>query len=319
LHLSQNQLENLVKRLQWYIAVLFLVVIISPLSARTPKVVGLLPVRNEAWIIEQHLRAFSKYVDEIVVFDDGSDDSTVAIIKSLAQECHVTRIIERECWFYEEYSRRTALLNAGRAVGGTHFVLLDADEMFTANCLHNNLYAEILALQPGQELCIMFYNLWKSTDHYCLSGSPWKPYYLACAFCDDGKSVYPKSYIHVQRTPLKQKSSIRYLDPEKFGLMHFACVNWHNLLVKDAWYHCLERIREPQKPIVKINERYAYQKNEKVVKVAPVPATWFMGYDFFDRAIYERPEQCREQEIKRWFKQYGPAYFAGLDMITIEE
>ena len=98
-----------------------------------------MPVRNERIMITQCLKSLAQYTDAIVVLDDASDDETVAIVESLAQECNVEKIIKKDHWYRDEPGDKNKLLAAGRAIGGTQFVLIDADDMFTVNCMKNNL------------------------------------------------------------------------------------------------------------------------------------------------------------------------------------
>ena len=63
------------------------------LGARDPKIIGLMQVRNEATIIEQTLRILALYTDSIIVLDDASDDETVDVVKKLAQELNIEKII----------------------------------------------------------------------------------------------------------------------------------------------------------------------------------------------------------------------------------
>ena len=99
------------------------------------KIVGLIPARNESKIIEQCLHALSFYTDAIIYLDDASDDNSVAIVESVADKYRVEKIIKKKIWKRDEPGDRNALLKAGREIGGTHFIVIDADEMLTSNCL----------------------------------------------------------------------------------------------------------------------------------------------------------------------------------------
>ena len=138
--------------------------------AQTPKqskIVGLVPVRNEAHCISTCLRALALYTDAIVVLDDASEDATVAVVESLAQECRVEKILKKTTWYRDEPGDRNWLLKTGREIGGTHFVVIDADEMFTANFQKNFLlHSLILRLNPGDRLKLNWIQLWASPNYY---------------------------------------------------------------------------------------------------------------------------------------------------------
>ena len=147
---------------------------INCFSKEPAKIVGLIPARNESHIIEQCLHALSLYTDAIVYLDDASDDNSVEIVESIAKKYHVERIIKKKIWYRDEPGDKNALLKVGREIGGTHFIVIDADEMFTANCLDNNfLRNKIVALQPGDCLKFVWIQLWRSTQQYRFDNSIW--------------------------------------------------------------------------------------------------------------------------------------------------
>jgi len=136
-----------------------------PLARSEPRIVGLVPVRNEARRIAFCLRALAMFTDTIVVLDDDSGDSTLAVVNGLREECRIERVIAKDgAWLRNETHDRNLLLDAGRAIGGTHFVVLDADEAFTSNLLDGDeLRSQIMQLAPGESIALHWIQLWKST------------------------------------------------------------------------------------------------------------------------------------------------------------
>lgn len=311
---------NIVKK---YLRVPFFLLFISLLSFFNNtyakyKIVGLVAARNEKIMITQCLRSLATVTDAIVFLDDCSEDNTVEIVESLAQECHVEKIIRKISWYRDEAGDKNLLLNAGREIGGTHFIILDADEMFTANCRERNrLRRIILSLMPGDGLCVHWYNLWRDPYHYRSDNCLWTTIWGDCIFCDDGKASYTKEFLHTPRTPENLVGN-RYQLPKKMGILHFQFVNWRNLLIKQAWYRCLERIRLPAKRSADINERYAPSKDERKIQVSAILPEWYDGYYFFDDTIFEQLEQWREKQILQWFEEHGKDYFADLDIWDID-
>src|SRR5271170_238827 len=153
-YIEQYFQRSRMKRISIINKVFFLICItISPFVCYGAKIVGLVPGRNESPFLYQHLKALSLFVDAIVYLDDASEDNSVARVKTIAAECKVEKIIEKKTWYRDEPGDRNWLLKEGRAIGGTHFVVLDVDEMFTANCVdHNFLRNNILSLKPGENL-----------------------------------------------------------------------------------------------------------------------------------------------------------------------
>lgn len=282
------------------------------------KIVGVMAFRNEENFLAQHLKALSLYTDAIVVLDDASTDNSLAIARLLSEECNIEKIITKDKWYRDEPGDRNKLLKAGREIGGTHFICIDADEMFTSNLLINNrLRNSILRLQPGEGMEVLWIQLWRSIDHYRFDKSVWTWNYKRIIFCDDGKSGYSSEFIHTGPIPTT-KRTYRLSTTYDVGLLHFQFVNWDNLLLKQAWYRCLERVRLPKKSIKEINSRYAPSKNEQGLQRTRCPQEWFEYYSFFDRSVYNKPDNWRKEQVNEWFKIHGKKYFKNLDIWDVD-
>lgn len=284
-------------------------------TEQQPKIVGLVPARNERHIIAQCLRALSLFTDAIIYLDDASTDETPAIVESLAHECRIERIIRKKDWHRDEPGDRNTMLKAGREIGGTHFIIIDADEMLTANLLvSQGLRSVIHRLQPGERLALNWIQLWRSVNQYRFDQSVWTWNYKDIIFCDDGQCFYSSEFIHTPRVPNNLVGNSYTLEGYEAGLLHFQFVNWRNLLIKQAWYRCLEHIREPGKPAADINKRYAPSKDENGLGLQQAPVSWFEGYLFFDHTVYDQPDEWRESQVQDWFEKYGESHFAELDI-----
>lgn len=313
------------------------------------KIVGMVQVRNEEPFIEQCLRALACYTDAIVILDDASTDNTVKIIRKLKKKLHIERIIinSESAWQTknENYNRQR-LLDAARAVGGTHFILkMDADQMFNWQCSKDNwLRKKIFSLKKGQLMRLPEINLWSSIDYYRDDefygpvGTHWshRPFIL----CDDGYCNYNSNkpgsqagVIHGSVVPANRKTAkgvpmnVDYTDLEH-GVLHFKCVNLDDIYSKRVWYMCLELIRMNEKSdpthykenAIKLNEHYKtvefaglHPREKEKVKVARTRKKWFK-YPFFDASIYKKSYDWRRPEVEKWFRRHGADYFADLDI-----
>ncbi|HEV2916650.1 MAG TPA: glycosyltransferase family 2 protein [Candidatus Babeliales bacterium] len=288
-------------------------------DTKPAKIVGLIQVRNEEIFIKQCLKALSCYTDAIVILDDASTDNTLNIIQSLAKECSIEKIIRNAQWSdWDERSNRNKLLAAARSISGTHMIIIDADEMFTACCLDNNyLRKKILALQPGDSMGCQLINLWRSIHVYRDDNSVWVPRDMARIFCDNGTAFYTSGYIHDSPLPRGLTGTYYPSTDINYGILHFQFINWANLLVKQAWYRCLEHMHNPKRPTQKINEQYGKSKDETNIKFKQTRTEWF-NYPFFDTSIFNLPEQWRKKQIQAWFDQYGKKFFKYLDIWDID-
>jgi len=297
----------------------FLLNLVCYAYAKAPLIVGLVQIRNESVLIEQCLHALSEYTDAIVILDDASSDDTVKICESVAQKYQVKKIICNETSAWEnrtESDNRQKLLNAGRAIGGTHFIILDADEMVTANCKHQNYLRKIIMqLNPGDRLSLNIVHFWQSLERYRIYFNEKMKYFI---FCDDGRCFYEKKFLHVDRVPLNLSGGANLeLSDARYALLHFGYLNWQNVLIRQAWYKCLERVRSPQKSGSEINSWYPAHK-EKDADTFPVPQEWLSGYDFFNADLFAVAENWRRAQIFAWFNAYGRAHFADLEIWHID-
>lgn len=288
------------------------------LKGRPLKIIGLVTMRNESSIVKQCLKSLAKVTDSIIVLDDASTDNSIEICQQLKKECCIEHIIRKQEWFRDEPGDRNRLLNAGRFLGGTHFIMMDADECFTANLLEGDvLKQQILALQEGDYLELQWLQLWRSTSSYRTDPGIWNPNYKPFVFRDNWSSFYTSDFIHTPRIPFGLKGRALRIPGPQVGVMHFQFVEWENLLIKQAWYRCLELIRNPAKNPEEINKKYAPSKNEEGLQTEKVPASWFTLYESFDYSGYISPDNWRKDQVLAWFSQYGKNFFAKLDIWDI--
>lgn len=294
---------------------LFLLLFCPFLLCKDKKIIGLLAARNEEAILEQCIKGLSLVTDSIIYLDDASTDNSVAIAQSIQSQYHIEKIITKTAWHRTEAADKSLLLKEGRERGGTHFIILDADEMVSSNCVENNyLRQKILELRPGDYLCLYWISLWKGIDHYNVTKSFLKEF----VFCDDGKCGYDSSFLHTPRVPANLRGRKINLEAPTYGILHFQFVHWENFLIKQAWYQCLEKVRTPHKLAREICNPYMQTKNEKNQKVAPTLSAWFAYYDFFDVSKYLVPEKWRRSQVNGWFKEHGKNYFTGLDIWDVD-
>ena len=313
-----------------------LLIVSTTSAASKPKIIGLMPVRNEEAIIEQALRALAVYTDAIVVLNDASTDSTGAIVEKLAPICHVEKIITKEVWQRDEKGDKNALLQAGRALGGTHFIFIDADELFSAECARGNnwLRRQILALKPGQAMSFPMMNVWDGVTQYrddaLCNPRHWR-WRIGAAWCDDGICSYDANpaggvskQLHVYRIPCNRRGNLPVVTivDLKYGLIHFKHANLENITIKKVWYMCLEFInankKQPanqQQNAENVNHFYqaefALQADNAHYVLKPLPPAW-LDYSFFNIACFTKQLTTKQEEILAWFKEYGPDYFAPL-------
>ena len=137
-----------------------------------------MPVRNEAWILPYSARAVLTWVDHAIFLDHASTDDTPSILAEIAEEAPGRVLILREpdpTW--AEMNHRQRMLEVGRDLGGTHFAIVDADEVLSAH-LRERVRAALPIMPKGFTLELPLLNCWRSLDTYrndtaSLFGSAW--------------------------------------------------------------------------------------------------------------------------------------------------
>ncbi len=117
--------------------------------------------------------------------------------------------------------------------------MIDADEVLTANCAQNNFLRNIiLSLKPGDRLAMHIVHAWKSIDRYRTYFDETMKYFI---FCDDGICSHAKEFLHALRVPLNLHGGVNLeLENQDYALFHLGYLNWDNVLMRQAWYKCLE-------------------------------------------------------------------------------
>jgi glycosyltransferase involved in cell wall biosynthesis len=94
------------------------------------KIITLLPVKNEGWILRSTLRNMSDFSDHIVIADQKSTDDSLAIY----QEFEKVQVIENKNTGHSNSVRWQLLDYARKTFGlGNIIVCVDADEMIRSD------------------------------------------------------------------------------------------------------------------------------------------------------------------------------------------
>jgi hypothetical protein len=299
-------------------------------------IVGQVAARNEAPFIEVCLRALSKVVDAIVYLDDGSTDGTLEIVEAIAHEAKVATILRNTgAWKRDEVNDRNRMLLAARDLGATHIVVVDADEVFTANALTDgNMRSKIVQLEPGQTMWVAWLYPWKSLHYFRLDEWYNDEDVFTFAggvpriFGDDGVTLFSRE-LGMNAVPWipdglnNGGSSMRTLE---YGLLHFQFLNWRSFLLKQYYYKCLERVSNASLPLDWITWKYSRSLNEVGVVTAASPQAWFA---FDDPKVNVTKLEAladprsshggwREEQVLAWFAEYGRDHFADLGIMHFD-
>lgn len=289
------------------------------------KLVGMMPVRNEDWVLGLSLRAALLYLDEVVMLDHGSSDGTPDLLATIAAEHpgRVHRLAESDA-VWRETAIRNRLLAAARQRGATHLCALDADEVLTGNLLPG-IRGSFAALAPGETLSLPWLSLWRSLDRYrddesevatdCWMMLGWRDHPAVHYRNNQGEFD-----IHSRR--VKGQSGTRRIGRDKAdgGVFHLAFANWRRLRVKTAWYKMQETVRYPGfRTAAQLNQWYACDLDERGLRTSAVAPEWWEPYRAWRGEVALDGEPWHQGECLQLWQRHGPAAFAGLELWGVPE
>ncbi len=303
------------------------------------KLIALMLARNEEWILGASLRSVLRWVDEVVVVDNASCDATSRIISEVTGEhpwrVHCSRYVPMrqeiirdprtgelvdidveapDAW-WDEMTVRQHALELGRKHGGTHFAMVDADEILTAN-LMTRVYGDIRMLRPGEVLDYPMLAM-RSLDEYQDDGSIWSNVRLSIAFADKPRLTWKPDglgYHFHHRCPygVCERAHKPALQKQQGGMMHLQFADHNRLLWKHRWYKMIERLRWPNRDTVKqVDWRYSLAL-EPPRMLSPADPSWWKGN--FKDLIRLGGFAWYQAECEMLRERYGMEPFKGLNL-----
>ncbi len=290
------------------------------------KIVAIMPVRNESWILGLTARALLKWVDELVILDHCSTDGTKQIELNLVLENRGrVKIWIEDDPVWNEMVHRQGMLEAARARGATHIVTVDADEILTGNLLPH--IREMIAAIPARPCAVLQlpgYNLRGGIERYHSTGI-WAQRWFTVAFKDQPNAGWSGDRLH-HREPFPAWNACQPVNQRDGGIMHLWGASVPRLAAKQALYKVNERIRWPHKSVREIDSYYnlaMYPAASRGTgfsddwKYADVPAAWWAGYEDLMQYLDVDAIPWQESECRRLVEEYGREKFAGLDLFGV--
>lgn len=276
------------------------------------KIIALLPVKNEAWVLPSYLSSVGCIADCVIALDDGSTDSSSEILRAagatvLSYKNDVEEIVQMS-------TRRQVLLEAGRSAGGTHFIWLDADETFSSNFILEA--REVIAtLQPGQKMTMRWVHAWKgATEYLCDERSPFGYIWKDFIVCDDGVSIFDSLFLSEARTVGNYGEPLRVNDTTGV-VLHWQFSAFELMQWKQAWYRATELI-EGSRSARRINHTYAITKDNPTFKLKTIPGNWTKNI-ILPTEVKNGTQY--KAALAAFFNAYSIEFFEGLDIWDIPE
>ena len=287
-----------------------------------PKLVALTATRNEDWVLGLSLRVSLSYCDAVVMTDHGSTDRTAQIIDEVRAEFPHRHLSIRRCddeeWM--EMDVRQEMLERGRQLGATHFIIADADEVPTANLLPE---LRRLALSPrrGRFVSLPMIAAYHAPGVFRWDGAWGEANQIPWAFRDSAALRWKiaDGYQLHRRTPYKAVNGGPLLAGKgSGGLFHLQFVNQARLRSKAVWYKMIETLRYPGKrSAADLNRMYDWTLREDGnMQIYDIPDSWWAAYRDKGWLRYFAPDapSWHLDEIRRLAARHRPEVFSGLEL-----
>lgn len=299
------------------------------------KLIGLMPVRNEAWVLGLSARVALMWVDALVIYLHACTDNSLHLALDIEKE-HPGRVFivlqHGETW--NEMVHRQSMLETARKEGATHIALIDGDEVLTGNLLFRE-GAEMrdeaaiwiaMMTRESSLLELPGYNLRGGIQKYHSDGI-WGRRWFSTAFRDDPELGWHGDR-HDHREPMgKQLTSYRPIPQGNGGVMHLWGASERRLIAKHALYKVNHRLRFPEKPIATIEKEFSWAiKGEpghpsfgtpETWHYNTVPEAWWAPYAHLMKYLDVDAEPWQEAEVQRLVSEYGREVFAGLNLFGV--
>ncbi len=270
------------------------------------KLIGLMLVRNEDWILPFSLNAALMWCDEVILFDHASENQDLIKEAQAYWPSRVT-VMREDNPVFLEMDFRQRMLNKAREKEATHLALVDGDEALTYNLIPE-IRGMIQNVVPNKTLCLPMIQPYTLEQHrtdrkHCIAVG------LA-----DGEGVFWKDrngYQLHRRHPYGRNSEVKM--QVDGGVFHFQFIDPCRLLEKHAWYKMMETVQYPGRTSPKeLDRKYSVTPDLNGAEFKAIPQHWWGDYN--QRAIRIGMPTWHKRECQRMMKEYGPETFKGLNL-----
>ncbi len=273
------------------------------------KIIAMMPVRNEAWILPHSLACLSGFCDVILISDRNSDDALRAVCAQVPKAVVIdadpgSRIREQ----------RWQLLDAARQYDGNNLLwATDADELVSPASVNRFFDRERGRLAPGTAIDCRYLHLWNDPGRYRADQSHYAPQWKQVAYVDDRRSDFDRTQhktLHEPRVPAEADAPV--VQSDEVVLLHLQWLIPQRNQLKQAWYRCRELI-DGARPAAAINAFYSVTLPNARIPTAAVRPPWVDGLTMPDLSV-DRLPSWQEREILGWFDQHSPEFFEPLEI-----
>lgn len=284
------------------------------------RLIGMMPCRNEDWVLQTSIRTAMEWCDALVVLDHASTDDSSLVIDYLQESEFGDRLISisENDPSWAEMKHRQMMLEAARKAKATHLAIIDADEILTSNCWAK-VRSEADRMRPNQLMQLPGYNLRGSLDRYHLTGI-WGDRWFSTVFMDSPCLNWKGDRFHHREPMGGVFGPWRPIPQGHGGVLHLWGADERRLKAKHALYKMTETLRWPQKPRMEINSLYSLafdprlnQQFDQNWRYASIPDGWWAHREHVK--VDAIPWQ--EVECSALYERYGAERFSGLNLFGV--
>jgi hypothetical protein len=251
---------------------------------------------------------------------DRCTDRSAEIAARVSKETEDGRIMfhipENRGEKWDEMDMRQENFDVGRSMGGSHFAIIDADEIITLN-LVPVVRKWLRHLAPGQILDLPMIPVW-GPGVYRDDDSVWTRAHLTTAFRDNPNLCWKAAadgYHHHARPPRgASENRMRPIEKGQGGVMHMQFANRRRLLAKHVLYRMVDHLRWPERETVEqLNAKYDQALSAPGI-LSQVPDDWLDSDTAATDWTGTGSVPWQEDEIARLLHAHGHGAFAGLDL-----
>jgi hypothetical protein len=278
------------------------------------KTIAMLPVRNEAWVLEHALACLSAFCDVVIVSDQGSTDGSRDICR------RYPKVVVLEAPSQSDADKlplraRWRLLDAARGYDGNNLLwCTDADELVSPRLARAFIDASAVQMTPARAISLRYIHLWKSLSRYRDDWSQYGPTWKVMAWRDDRRMDFARDPdrrpLHEPRTPVDEDP--RPLQAPDVPVLHLQFAMWQRNQMKQAWYRALEWM-DGRRTAGDINGQYAITFEPLFVRTSPLPADWLDGVTIPGESVSGQPT-WHDAEMLRLFDEKGVEFFEPLEI-----
>lgn len=284
------------------------------------KLVGMMPVRNEDWVLGLSARVALLWCDELVIGLHACTDDTHRIVCEIESE-HEGRVLvsmlQGDKW--DEMVHRQQLFADARSRGATHLAIIDADEILSGNLIDQPRPAirDYIEAIEGRMFAPPLYNLRGGIDRYHANGL-WGNRTVSMAFKDDPALHWAGDTFHRREPQGKRLHSFNPIPQGGGGILHLWCSSIDRCRAKHRLYRVTERIRWPEKDVRDIEFMYSQWENGGLREdpanwiFAEVPESWWAPYQHLMKYLDIDAPNWQDAECDRLIALHGREYFNGL-------